>query len=199
LLSEGKPRPEVRRLLDRQVAVIGVDLLEQGELVSGSEPLAESRRVENPREAAAYTMGYNRALFAQRVHDLLTVISFAAHHPRSPSQIWLIGRDGAGPWVAAARAQADRHVDRAIVDTGAFRFLNVTSIRDPQFLPGGAKYDDLPGMLAVAAPQPLWLSGESPSSAQWVRDAYAAVDASDQFHLAGDDEDVNDALEWLGR
>jgi dienelactone hydrolase len=199
LLSEGKPRPEVRRLLDRQVAVIGVDLLEQGELVSGSEPLAESRRVENPREAAAYTMGYNRALFAQRVHDLLTVISFAAHHPRSPSQIWLIGRDGAGPWVAAARAQADRHVDRAIVDTGAFRFLNVTSIRDPQFLPGGAKYDDLPGMLAVAAPQPLWLSGESPSSAQWVRDAYAAVDASDQFHLAGDDEDVNDALDWLGR
>ena len=34
--------------------------MEQGELLSGSRPLTETRRVENPREAAAYTMGYNQ-------------------------------------------------------------------------------------------------------------------------------------------
>jgi dienelactone hydrolase len=199
LLSEGEPRDEVRQLLDRQIAVIGVDLLEQGELTNGASPPDETRRVDNPREAAAYTWGYNRALFAQRVHDLLTVIGFAANHPRSPSQIWLVGLQGAGPWVAAARAQAAHQVDRAVVDTEGFRFLNVTTIGDPQFLPGGAKYDDLPGMLALAAPQSLWLAGESEAAAQWVRDAYAAAEAPDALHLAGPDDDVNDALEWLTR
>ena len=36
----------------------------------------------------------------------------------------------------------------------------MSAIHDPDFLPGGAKYDDLPGMLAVAAPAPLFLAGE---------------------------------------
>ena len=31
---------------------------------------------------------------------------------------------------------------------------------DPRFLPGGAKYLDLPGLLALAVPEPLWLAGE---------------------------------------
>ena len=28
------------------------------------------------------------------------------------------------------------------------------------FLPGGAKYLDLPGLIALHAPRPLWLAGE---------------------------------------
>jgi hypothetical protein len=137
-------------------------------------------------------------LFSQRVQDVLTVIDFVAEHPRSPSQIWLVGLEGAGPWAAAARAQAAGRVDRAAIDTAGFRFLNVSSIRDPQFLPGGAKYDDLPGMLAVAAPQNLWLAGESEESAALVRDAYQAAGAPDRLVWAGEADDVQTATAgWL--
>ncbi len=109
LFEGGQPREEVRRLVAGGVAVIGVDLMEQGELMTGVRPLTETRRVENTREAAAYTCGYNTSLFAQRVQDVLTVIRFATDHPRTPSQIWLVGLEGAGPWAAAARAQATAH------------------------------------------------------------------------------------------
>ena len=39
------------------------------------------------------------------------------------------------------------------------------SIGDLNFLPGGAKYGDLPGMLALGAPGELWLAGEGPMGA----------------------------------
>jgi hypothetical protein len=31
------------------------------------------------------------------------------------------------------------------------------------FLPGGAKYLDLPGMISLNAPHPLWIKGEGKS------------------------------------
>ena len=80
--------------------------------------------------------------------------------PRYERQRVLPGFGVAGPIVAAARAVAGEAIDRAAVDTGGFRFGNLLDYRDPQFLPGGAKYLDLPGMLALGAPHPLWLAGE---------------------------------------
>jgi hypothetical protein len=71
------------------------------------------------------------------------------------------------------------------------------SIRDPQFLPGGAKYNDLPGMLALSAPHPLWLSGETDSSAELVRDAYAAAGAPHQLRIAAPTDPIAAALDWL--
>jgi hypothetical protein len=70
----------------------------------------------------------------------------------------------------------------------------VSSIRDPHLLPGGSKYDDLPGMLAVAAPQPLWLAGEDGTSAKLVCDAYEA--AGEKGHLTFA-TDYDDAIAWL--
>ena len=48
-----------------------VDLFYQGEFLEDGQPVSETRRVENPREAAAYTFGYNPSLFAHRVHEEL--------------------------------------------------------------------------------------------------------------------------------
>ena len=58
------------------------------------------------------------------------------------------------------------------MDTAGFRFGQVSAIHDPDFLPGGAKYDDLPGMLAVAAPAPLFLAGEGDALPELVASAY---------------------------
>ena len=46
------------------------------------------------------------------------------------------------------------------MDTGGLRFGKVLDYRDPMFLPGGAKYLDVPGMIALGVPHPLWLAGE---------------------------------------
>jgi hypothetical protein len=148
-------------------------LLYQGEFLPEGKPVKRTRRVENPREAAAYTFGYNPTLFARRAHDVLSVLAYAKHHEPSTTHVDLVGLAGTGPWATAARAQARDAVRRAAIDTGGFRFGQILDIHDPGFLPGGAKYGDLPAMLAVAAPADLWLAGEG-KGGRLVRAAYRA-------------------------
>jgi dienelactone hydrolase len=149
----------VMKLVQGGTTVLGADLLFQG-----GEPVKQTRVVANPREFAGYTHGYNHALFAQRAHDVLTLVTFLRNtsvgsHP-SPKSVAVAGWGGTGPIIAAARALAGKAIDRAAVDTGGFRFGKVLDYRDPMFLPGGAKYLDLPGMIALNAPHALWLAGE---------------------------------------
>jgi dienelactone hydrolase len=197
--DDGSPNPHVQKLLDDGAAVGGVDLLYQGEFLADGQPVAQTRRVKNPREAAAYTFGYNPALFARRVHDVLTMVAFIRNHDLAPKSVDVVGLGKAGPWVAAARAQARDAIDRAVVDTGGFRFAGVTDIHSPEFLPGGAKYFDLPGMLAVGAPAELWLAGEGEQAPEIIRAAYRAAKGEDAVHVyAGEtDKAAEAAVSWL--
>jgi dienelactone hydrolase len=199
--ADGKPNAQVSKLLAGGAAVVGVDLLYQGEFLADGKPPAQRRRVANPREFAGYTDGYNHALFAQRVHDLLTVISFCRGYADAQPRLELVGFGQAGAWAAAARAQSQGAVARAAIDTGGFRFALLRSIGDLNFLPGGAKYGDLPGMLALGAPGELWLAGEGPTGPALVRATYEAAGAGDKLQVfAGQDRDKTDAaLRWLER
>lgn len=157
-------KPEVRELLKNKSAVVAVDLLFQGEFLKDGEAVKQTRKVKNPRESAAYTFCYNDSLFAQRVHDVLTTVKFlrTVHvdgHP-TPATVKIVGLGNTGPIVIAARAVAGDTIDAVAVDTGGFRFGKLLDYRDPQFLPGGAKYLDLPGMIALST-KPLWLAGET--------------------------------------
>jgi hypothetical protein len=150
----GMTYDEVKRLVDAGTAVVGADLLFQG-----GEPVKQTRVVENPREFAGYTHGYNHALFAQRVHDVLSLVTFLRNtkvgsHP-NPESVVLAGRGQTGPIALAARALAGSAVDRAAVETGEFRFGKVLDYRDPMFLPGGSKYLDVPGLITLNGDLPL--------------------------------------------
>lgn len=163
--AEGALKSEVRSLVEAGTTVIGADLLYQGEFLENGQPLTQVRTVANSREAAAYTFGYNPTLFAQRAHDVLTIVRYLRTtdvdgHPR-PSRVSVAGFGAAGPVASAAWSVAQDSIDRLAVDTQGFRFGKLLDYRDPQFLPGGAKYLDLPGMLAVGGRNPLWLAGES--------------------------------------
>ena len=191
-------KPEIRMLIEAGCTVIGVDLLFQGEFLGDGKPVTKTRRVANPREAAAYTFGYNHALFAQRVHDILTLVKFAGQWDPKPKTVAIAGLGGAGPWVAAACAQARGAVERAAVDTGGFRFGQLLDVQDVNFLPGGAKYGDLPGMLAVAAPMRLWLAGEGREGPELVRKIYAETPKRTLSVFAGNaDEAREEAVKWL--
>jgi hypothetical protein len=156
----GAPRAEVKKLLDAGFAVLGGDLIYQGEFLVDGKPLKEQPKVKNTREYAGFTYGYTSPIFVSRVHDLLTLIGFVVGEEHGPREITLVGVNGAGPLVAAARAQAGTSVARVYVDTRGFRFAALTSYRDPDFLQGAVKYGDLPAILSVKTPASLWLAGE---------------------------------------
>ncbi len=86
---------------------------------------------------------------------------------------------------AAALAQSNGTVDRAILETRGFRFANLPAVDDVNFLPGGAKYHDLPGLLALAAPIPLHLIGEKERPAV-TQAAYTAAGMRDRLSTEPD-------------
>lgn len=140
--ADGSIKPEVRRLLDEGTTVVGLDLLYQGESAPADGIPEKTRKVKNPREAAAYTFGYNHSLFQQRVHDLLTAVSFVKNHENAPERIRFVPAPGAGPWAACARAVAGDLVETTPIEVGDFRFAKVRDIHSPDFVPGGAKFLD---------------------------------------------------------
>lgn len=194
----GSPRAEVKRLLDAGFTVVGVDLLFQGEFLADGKPVTATRRVKNPRESAAYTLGYNASLFAQRVHDVLSVIAWVRQSPAWES-VDLVGVGGAGPWAVAARAQAGSAVTSAAVDTRGFRFGQLDDLQDVSLLPGGAKYADLPGMLRLGAPERLWVAGEGESEIAALKTAYASAGKAANLAVDGGAKgsEAERAVGWL--
>jgi hypothetical protein len=211
LTADGSPKPNIRKLLENGAQVVGLDLFEQGEFLPDGKLLEHTRQVINPsHNSAAYTFGYNRALFAQRVHDVLTAVSYFRGDDQSWGSIDIVGLNGAGAWASAAKAIAGKAVERAAVDTLGFRFANVPAVDHPDFLPGGAKYFDLPGLLALSAPGELWLRGETPSAGSeapandnsdlaLITAAYEAAGAKDKLTLDDGPAENSEAsaVQWV--
>ncbi|NQT12359.1 MAG: hypothetical protein HQ582_06415 [Planctomycetes bacterium] len=195
----GSPRPEIRRLLKAGTTVLGADLLYQGEFLADGKPITETRKVAtNPRgEYAGHTFGYNHTLFAHRVHDILTLVAFAHSGKYRPEKLHLVGLNGAGPLAAAARAIAGAALDRAVVDTGGFRFRSLKSYRDVNFLPGAVKYGDVPGLLSLSAPHKLWLAGEEGETPAIVSAAYRAAGHEDNVSSYAGKDTARAAADWL--
>jgi len=197
--EEGASKASVRKLLSAGVAVVGVDLFGQGEFNAEGKPMAKARLVN--KDYAGYTFGYNHPVFSKRVHDVLATVALLKSGDTPAEKVYLVGLAGAGHWVAAASAQADDAVDGAMIDTDGFRFADLTALDDPDFLPGGAKYGDLPGMIALSAPHPLWLAGEGPKPPPVVAAAYKAAGQPDNLTLFPGKEQHREtaAVEWLLR
>ncbi len=194
--ADGSLTSAVQRIVDDGATVIGADLFLQG--IDG---VKQTRTVANPREFAGYTFGYNHALFAQRTHDVLSIVRFLRDanigtHPH-PTLVAVAGWGSTGPVVAAARALTGSSIDRAAIDSNGFRFGKLLDYRNEMFLPGGAKYLDLPGLLALSAPQPLWVSGEG-QTPEIVAAVYAASKSNELAPFAGEEtERETSAVSWL--
>lgn len=196
--TDGSLQSDVKQLVTAGDTVIGVDLLYQGEFLADGKPITRSPRVKNPREAGAYTFGYNSALFVHRVHDIISVVKLAKQNEPN-ARVTVVGLDDAGPWVAAARAQCGDAIDQAVIDTGAFRFGKVLDLHDPNFLPGGAKYGDLPALLALGAPGRTWVGGETAGALALAQSQFKTLNAAKNFtQFTGGNQNLRtQALEWL--
>jgi len=201
--SSESPRAGVRQLLDNGFVVIGADLFGQGEFTVDGNPMAKNRIWERPDSPitryAGLTFGYNPPVFSQRVHDILSLVAYAKGKDVGAERVAVLGMNGAGHWIAAARAVVGNAIDMAAIDTAGFRFANVGATSDPDFLPGGAKYNDLSGIVALSAPNPLWLAGEGTTPPSPIMDAYRAAGRADALvPWQGDSNDQESAaVGWV--
>ncbi len=112
--------------------------------------IKETPVVENKREFAGYTHGYNHSVFANRARVLLARIRSARE---DGDTVILSARGGSEPIALAAAAAAESGAVKQIsLGSDQFRFANITTYRDADFVPGSVKYGDLPGLIeAVSA------------------------------------------------
>jgi hypothetical protein len=148
--SEG----DVRRLLDAGRAILAIDLFMSGAFVPppGVVPTSKPGRPVPPY--AGYTLGYERSVIANRVHDLLTAIAIAKGIQGCKS-VQLIGIEQAGVAALLARALADDVIELAAIDLDHFDFDQITDENDPMLLPGALKYGGILGFV------PLCTSGQT--------------------------------------
>jgi hypothetical protein len=132
---------------------------------------AKQRLVPNPRLAAAYTYGYNLPLFATRAQQLgLSIRWLLREYP--DRQLIIRGRGSeaalaaAGLYCAQATDLDEQALSRVQLELtpGSFSFAQVADIRDPDFLPGSARYFDVPGLLAALRGTRITLHAENRKS-----------------------------------
>lgn len=196
-LDNGDLKSEVLRLLDGGASVVSADLFQQGEFLPDGTTVTQQRVVKNPREAAAYSFAYNHPLFAQRVHDVLTVVAWIKGDEHAPKRINLMATNGAGPVAAATRAVAGDAIHRLALNTQGFRFADLKNYRNPNFLPGAVKYGDLPALLALSAPQPLFIGGEDGQTPALVQAAYSSAGAEQAVISSSLTNPSEAAVNWL--
>jgi dienelactone hydrolase len=194
--ADGGPSAEAKRLMDAGYSVAGVDLLYQGEFVTDASAGSKNRLVNNSREFAGYTYGYNHSLLAQRAHDVLTMLAFIKYDDQEAQGTTIVALDATAPIAALAASQAAGAKVNLALDTCGFRFGKADDYQGASFLPGGAKYGDLPGILSLATGK-LWLAGESDESAALVKSAFAAAGKAGDLTLAGERTSPEGAIQWL--
>lgn len=189
----GRPVAAIAKLLERDLAVTGIDLVGQGETSPEDGPITRQKlndyRPDISKVYAGYTFGYNPPLFSKRVHDVLTTCCVLKNEsPGGP--LVLVGAQGAGHWAAAALPQAKEILDAAVLETNDFRFGDVPTIDDADFLPGAEKYLDLSAMVALAAPLPVCWIETSKDDHAVARTGYRAVGHSDALVILAPGEGV---------
>ncbi len=151
------------RLLKDGYTVWLPDLMDQRS--SAPADAERQRLIDDKRHYAAFTFGYNKTLFAQRVAEVMDVLTHVIESSGQP--VGLIGSGNIAPVVLAASAlTAKGRVDRTVVLLDGFRFGNVDSYASVDFVPGSVKYGDVDTLVALAAPHKLWLRAASNTAIQ---------------------------------
>lgn len=192
LFQGGKLNPAAKALIEKGFAVVAPDVYQTGEL-KGEKPFPVNTSY------AGFTYGYNRPVFAQRVHDIFTATMFARDMLNAKT-IHLIGWEGAGPWVAAARALSGDAIQRTAIDLNQFSFENITKVEDENMLPGAVKYGGVSALLSLCAPHEVFVHNHSGTgTGQQSRAAYEAANAKDALKRQGPKATANDVVEWISK
>ena len=158
VIFANKPIDALRPLLDAGTQVAAINLFGQGSAKPEDRAIPAQPLVKNPREALAYSLGYNDALLAQRVHDVVAFIGQTRRSADGEMKIVLVGNGRTAPIATAAAALAGEAVDGLALEAAdEHPFAKITDWRDPNLLPGAVKYGDLEALIKLIAPRPVIL------------------------------------------
>lgn len=190
LFAGGKAVPAARALFDAGYAIVAADVLGAGEL-------ARPKPYPVDPKFAGYTYGYNRPPLAERVHDLLTLVTFGTGMLKAKT-VHLVGWGESGPVAVLAKALAGDKVAKLAADLNRFRFEDVKDVADPMMLPGAVKYGGLGAFLALCAPGEVLVHNHAGTgTGKLAQAAYAAAGAADKLSRTGDKLDDLKVVEWL--
>jgi len=177
VLPDGKLSESARKLLERGYAIACPQLYLLGATRNPNVYGPPYRKAGGAYEGfSGYHYGYNPSLFSERVRDALTMIGqIRDDKQHSSRKIHVAGVEGAGVIAAAATALAPDTVHQLVCDTEGFRFAKLDNVWDVNFVPGAAKYGDVPAILSLCAPVKTTVLGESPEGVGGVTAAFAAA------------------------
>jgi dienelactone hydrolase len=187
LWADGKLVPAAQAILGKGASILALDAFRTGES-------AKDRPTTNMKVAslayAGYFYGYNRALVAERVHDILTAVAYAKSNDKVKS-VNIVGFEKAGPWVVLARGLCGDSVERTAADLNGFRFEQVKDFDDEMMLPGALKYGGLITLASVIAPHELYLHNtKGTGSAAFLQAAYEAAGQSKRLQRVEEKSDA---------
>jgi len=189
LFENGKLVPAAQAILAKKAAIIAPDLFQTGELI-GEKPLTIDK---DP----LFVYGYNRSIFAQRVHDLLTVIRFS-QSARNCKTLHLVGWEQGGIWCAAARAMSGDLVAKTALDLNQFRFEDIRTIASDMLLPSIVKFGGVGGLIALCAPHEVLVHNQKGTGLGLLgKAAYEAAGAEAKLKRSPEKMADKDVIEWL--
>jgi dienelactone hydrolase len=177
ILPDGKLSEPAAQMLTSGYAIACPQLYLLGATRNPNVYAADKRKSGGAYEGfAGYHYGYNPSLFAERVRDGLALIAeIRDDKTHLAGRIFVAGVEGAGVLAAATTALAPTAVHQLACDTQGFRFAQLDNAWDVNFVPGGAKYGDVPALLALCAPVKTTVVGETRGSAAGVASAFAVA------------------------
>jgi hypothetical protein len=197
LYREGKLVPAAKQILDHKAAILAVDVFGTGELNGQKNPEATFKKYGYTY--AGYYYGYNRSLLAERIHDILTAVTFAKGYDKVKT-VHVAGFEKAGPWVLLARGLYGDGVARTAADFDQFRFEKVRTTTNEMMLSGALKYGGLPAFAALAAPAELFVHNhQGTGSGQWLQAVYEVSDAKEKLHREPEKASDEKVVQWLLR
>lgn len=162
--ADGRTQDGIAAALAAGWAVVVADVEGAGD---EQQPL-----VREDRLAAAFTYGYNPPRVVRQARQMIAAAEGAAQlvgqidstRDGAGTPMRLVGYGSSAPAAALARGIAPESFEGCVLQTGGFRFADVPSIAHSHFLPGGARYLDLPGLLALQSSGWLTVIGETPEN-----------------------------------
>ncbi len=189
LFTKGAFTAAAKRVFEKKAAILAPDVFMTGDFAAAKGPAVNDKY-------AGYTFGYNRTLLANRVHDILTAVAYAAK--KGAKRTHLIGFEKAGPWVLLARPLSGDGVTRTAADFDSFRFEDARDASDERMLPGGLKYGGLGAFAATVAPAELFIHHfADAAAAKWLEAAYLAAGKAANCQRAKEKETDIKVIEWL--
>ena len=191
LYKNGKLVPAAQAIVDKKAAIVAIDASDTASLKGEKLPINKNY--------AGYTFGYNRAVLANHVSDILTAVA-NDRRGKGVKHVHLVGFGKAGPWVLLARGLCGDAVNRTAADMNQFRFENIQCMDDEMMLPGAVKYGGFPAFAALAAPGELYIHNHrGTASGQLLKAAYQAANAPNNLFRRAEKASDEEVIAWLLR